>query len=317
MIALVIGGFWVGREHLWNVCRKALGRAPEVDDSDEVLSYRAAVLGLLGSTAVMVLWLWNLGMPLWGVAVFLFFALVIFVALTRVIAEGGVAVIYTPMVAADAAVSAVGTSAFFGPAGLVGLAFTRILGNDLLNFAMPHVANGLKLSEQIEGRRRRLFWGMLAAILLGMAGALWMLLYLAYTHGAINLRPVHFIWLPTYLGDYTAARIANPSGPHWLGWFHAGIGSTVMVLLMLARRYWGWWPLHPIGFPISSTFRWMAFNAFLAWLFKTPILRYGGVSAYRTVRPFFLGLVLGQFTIYGVFWVVDGLTGMVGNGLFL
>ena len=53
----------------------------------------------------MVLWLWNLGMPLWGVAVFLFFALVIFVALTRVIAEGGVALIYTPMVAADAAVS--------------------------------------------------------------------------------------------------------------------------------------------------------------------------------------------------------------------
>ena len=317
MIALVIGGFWVGREHLWNVCRKALGRAPDVDDSDEVLSYRAAVLGLLGSTGVMVLWLWNLGIPLWGVAVFLFFALVIFVALTRVIAEGGVAVIYTPMVVADAAVSAVGTSAFFGPAGLVGLAFTRILGNDLLNFAMPHVANGLKLSEQIEGRRRRLFWGMLAAILLGMAGALWMLLHLAYTHGAINLRPVHFIWLPTYLGDYTAARIANPSGPHWLGWFHAGIGSTVMVLLMMARRYWGWWPLHPIGFPISSTFRWMAFNAFLAWLFKTPILRYGGVSTYRTVRPFFLGLVLGQFTIYGVFWVVDGLTGMIGNGLFL
>ena len=61
----------------------------------------------------------------------------------------------------------------------------------------------------------------------------------------------------------------------------------------------------------------MAFNAFLAWLFKTPILRYGGVSAYRTVRPFFLGLVLGQFIIYGVFWVIDGLTGMIGNGLFL
>ena len=66
MIALVIGGFWVGREHLWNVCRKAFGRAPDVDDSDEVLSYRAAVFGLLGSTGVMVLWLWNLGMPPWG-----------------------------------------------------------------------------------------------------------------------------------------------------------------------------------------------------------------------------------------------------------
>ena len=90
-----------------------------------------------------------------------------------------------------------------------------------------------------------------------------------------------------------------------------------MGLLMLARRYWVWWPLHPIGFPISSTFHWMAFNAFLAWLIKGPILHYGGVHLYRQVRPFFLGMILGHFAIFGVFWIIDSFTGMVGNGLFL
>ena len=89
-----------------------------------------------------------------------------------------------------------------------------------------------------------------------------------------------------------------------------------MGLLLLARRYWVWWPLHPIGFPISAAFHWMAFNAFLAWLVKGPILRYGGVRAYRQVRPFFLGLILGHFTIFGVFWLIDALTGMIGNSLF-
>jgi hypothetical protein len=315
MIVLVLGSLWVGREHLINVFRKAFFGAPEVDDSDEIVSYRGAVFGLLGSVGVMTFWLWCIGIPLPGVLVFLFFMFIIFVALTRVIAEGGVAVIYTPMVPADAAMSAIGTTAF-GSSGLVGLTFARVLGNDILNFTMPHIANGLKLSGEIEGKRRLLFWGMLLAILLGSTGALWMLLYLTSTYGAINMRPGHFVWLPNYMGDYMAARINNPEEPNWLGWFHTGIGSGVMVLLLLARRFWGWWPLHPIGFPISSTFHWMAFNAFLAWLFKGPILRYGGVAMYRTMRPFFLGLILGHFTIYGVFWVVDAFTGMTGNGLF-
>ena len=245
----------------------------------------------------------------------MFAVFVIFLALTRVIVEGGVAVIYTPMIAEDAVMSGLGTS-MFQPSGLMGLTFTRIFGNDLLNFVMPHVAHGLKLAGDIPGRRRLLFWAMLLATLLGMSGALWMLLYLTSTYGAINMSRINFVWFPNYLGDYTAARINNPTGPNLLGWFHTGIGGGVMVLLLLARRFWVWWPLHPIGFPISSTFRWMAFNAFLAWLIKGPVLKYGGVSMYRAVRPFFLGLILGHFTISGVFWIVNGLTGVQGNRLF-
>ena len=315
MIVLVIGGLWVGREHLSNVFRKAFTGAADVEDDDEIVSYRGAVFGLLSGLLVMAIWLWRMGIPLLGVIALMFFVFVIFIALTRVIVEGGVAVIYAPMIAEDAVMSALGTS-IFQPSGLMGLTFTRIFGNDLLNFVMPHVANGLKLAVEIPGRRRLLFWAMLSAILLGMFGALWMLLYLTSTYGAINMSRINFVWFPNYLGDYTAARINNPTGPNLLGWFHTGIGGSVMALLLLARRFWGWWPLHPIGFPISSTFRWMAFNAFLAWLLKGPILKYGGVSTYQSVRPFFLGLILGHFTIYGIFWILNGLTGVQGNRLF-
>ena len=190
MIVLVLGGLWVGREHIGHVFRKALSNAPDIDDSDEILSYRSAVLGLIGSVGVLAGWLSLLGIPLAGIATLLFFMFIVYMALTRVVTEGGVAVIYAPLVAPDAAVSAIGTS-FFG-VGLVGLAFTRVFANDLLNFAMPHVANSLKLSGQIEGRRRYLFWGMLLALLAGIGGALWMLMHLAYTYGAINLRPPQF-----------------------------------------------------------------------------------------------------------------------------
>jgi hypothetical protein len=242
---------------------------------------------------------------------------VVFVAITRMVVEGGVAVFYLPLVSPDATVSALGTSAF-GASGMVGMVFARIWGNDpWTGFVMPHCAQGLKLSEQIGKRRRWLFWGMLGAILTGLAGSIWMLLKMAYTHGAINLSHAHFIWLTQYVYEYASEQISNPTGPSWWGWFHTGVGAFVMALLMLAQRYWAWWPLHPLGYPISSTFSWMMSSAFLAWLIKGVVLKYGGVPLYRTVRPFFLGLILGQFVIYGVFWIIDPLTGKVGNWLAL
>ena len=57
----------------------------------------------------------------------------------------------------------------------------------------------------------------------------------------------------------------------------------------------------------------MFFSVFLAWLFKTVVLRYGGPGLYLRTRPFFLGLILGQFVTAGVWYVVDHFTGTSGN----
>ena len=314
MAVLVASGLWVGREHIAQVFRKAFSGTPEVDDDDEIISYRGAVVCLLLSTAVMIWWLLDVGIPLFGALVLLAFMFAIYVALTRAVAEGGVAVIYSPMTSSDATLSALGTGVF-GPHGLLGMAWPRVFANDCLNFFMPHIANGLKLSGQIRSGRRWLFPGMMGAMILGLSGSLYMLMQLTYEYGAVNLRPPNFVWLPNYVFDYVAARIAAPTGPDATGWFHTSVGGFAMVLLLLARRFWTWWPLHPVGFAISSTLNWIAFSAFLAWLIKGPVLRYGGVQLYRQVRPFFLGMILGQFAIYGVFWIVDSFTGMVGNRL--
>ena len=47
------------------------------------------------------------------------------------------------------------------------------------------------------------------------------------------------------------------------------------------------------------------------------ILRYGGPKLYRTLRPFFLGLILGGFGSAGVWLVIDAFTGMHGNAFTL
>ena len=91
-----------------------------------------------------------------------------------------------------------------------------------------------------------------------------------------------------------------------------------MALMMWARQYLAWWPLHPIGFPIGAnpimTHVW--FSVFLAWAAKVVILRYGGARLYRRSQAFFLGLIAGQVLCNGAWLIIDYFTGEVGNALF-
>jgi len=83
---------------------------------------------------------------------------------------------------------------------------------------------------------------------------------------------------------------------------------------MFLRHRFMSWPLHYIGFPISGTyvmfFAWS--SMFLGWLFKAFILKFGGGHLYRLLRPFFLGLVLGNVVCAGVWMIVNMLTDVRG-----
>ena len=88
---LVVVGFWTGRGHLKAVFRKAFINDPTVDDSDEILSYRVAVWGMLLGLVYMGFWLNATGIPPAMVVVFLIATFVIFIGLTRIVAESGMA----------------------------------------------------------------------------------------------------------------------------------------------------------------------------------------------------------------------------------
>ena len=84
-----------------------------------------------------------------------------------------------------------------------------------------------------------------------------------------------------------------------------------MGLLMFAQHRYLWWPFHPLGFSISSVWalHFVWFSIFIAWLLKSIILKYGGASLFTKMRPFFLGLILGEFANYGVWMIIDIITG--------
>lgn len=313
MIVLVAFGLWTARRHLADVARKAFLGARDVDDSDEILSYRAAVCALLGGTAVVVYWLWAGGMPLLGVLTYLFGAFVVFLAITRVVAEGGVGYTSSQMLPQPFTVYALGSDVL-EPGGLTGLALTYSWASEFRTSVMASVANSLKLAQVGRLRKRPLFWVMVLAISVGFVSAAWMILTLCYTHGGINLR---FLGVPDYAFRFLDHKLNNPVRPSDMGarWAFTGVGGLVMALLMLARQRYLWWPIHYIGFVVGDTWvmGWAWFSVFLGGLFKAAILKYGGVRAFRALRPFFLGLILGQISCGGLWMIIDLITGAVGN----
>ena len=314
LIAMVLVGLWLGREHLKAVVLKAAGLAPHVDDSDEIMSYRGAVAGAAGGVLVMVVWLWIMGTPAWISLLFVVAALLIFIGITRIVVEAGVVQLRAPICAPDLVIQGIGSS-LVGTTGVLNLSLSYLWAADVRVFVMGTCANALKMIEEMDPRSRRLvFRGIVLALLIGALGSLWMIFHLTYKYGGVNMNSWFFHRGPSVAYE-NALRNLEPRGVYWPGvGFFAG-GGVAMALMMLARARLSWWPVHPIGFPIgaNSMTDWLWFSVFLAWAVKVCVLRFGGGSGYRRSLPFFLGILTGEVTSMGVWLVVDYFTGTIAK----
>ena len=87
----------------------------------------------------------------------------------------------------------------------------------------------------------------------------------------------------------------------------APAGFILTVVLSLLRTSFVWWPFHPAGYALALSYAMEYFwlPVMIAWLLKFLIVRYGGVKMYRAAIPFFLGLILGDYTM-GSLWAIVG-----------
>ena len=318
LIAMVLAGLWMGRAHLKAVCRKAFLGADDVNDDDEIASYRSSVFGLLISIAVMVGWLYIMGVKLWVAAVFIVVALLIFIGISRVVAEAGLAAVRSPMIAPDLMIHGLGSN-LIGASGVFNLSLSYIWCADIRIFIMALIANGLKLVEDMDRRSRRMvLWGVYLSILIGAVGSCWMVLHMAYRHGGINLVQWFFKGGPSTVFDYAVLGL-QPAGVAWDGLaFFAG-GGAAMLALMWARQHLLWWPLHPLGFAVAANHLMdkIWFSIFIAWAIKRLLLRFGGPAIYKSSVRFFLGLIMGETLCNGLWVVIDYFTGKTGNIVFI
>lgn len=308
-LGLALLALYFARPHLAETLRKAFRGDRTVDDTDEPLSYRTAWIGLLVSSALLVGFAVALGLSLGTALVFWTLFLLLALAMTRIRAEAGLP--WGPGGAGgwtgahSVIVGYEGTQSFSGQE-LTGFAFLRWMDSDMRCLPQPAEMEAMKIAASTAPRPlnpRHLTAALMAAVVVGTLAAWMSCLGLYYHYGAatagldawrVAQGHYQFEELQTWLNN------PRPFDPPRLG--GAIVGLAVVSLLAMLRSRFVWWPLHPIGYAVGNTdaMNWIWFPTLVGWLAKRLILRYGGVQIYRAALPFFLGLVLGDYAISGL-----------------
>ena len=317
MIVLVGAMLWSARRHILQVLKAGFFNRGQAADHDEMLSCRAAVWIWVGSAAYISLWLLLSGLPPLATAVFLLGAFVIFLAITRVIAQGGVGFTASTMLPQPFVVYTLGSDAI-GWRGLASVSLSYSWAAEMRTSVMASMANGFKLAQGEGVHSRRLFWGVVLALVAGLAGAAWITLYLNYTYGGINLRQ---FGVPAIAYRFLQDKLLHP-----VGWDHiqprlvfTALGAALMASMIYLQHHYLWWPLHYIGLPVGDSWvmGWAWFSVFLGWMLKAIIFKFTGTQGYQSCKPLFLGFVAGQLMGGAVWMVVDFILGEMGNFIFI
>jgi len=151
-------------------------------------------------------------------------------------------------------------------------------------------------------------WGMMFAVILGLGFGYWMHLDAAYEYGANVLEGGtseggYRIELCRRQYDAATASITSPVSPEPVKVVATLAGGVQVAILVLLRRVFLRFPLHPLGFALGFLFGRQNWSMlFLVWLCKVLILKFGGMRSYHKLLPFFLGVAFGHFVVAGMLW---------------
>jgi hypothetical protein len=162
------------------------------------------------------------------------------------------------------------------------------------------------MGDGVQLRRRKFVGVFLLALLLAMALASVTHLIIPYQKGGVNL--YYYVYNANNRWGFEDYRQHFGQGALPVGWqgpTFLVVGAAVTVLLTFLRTTLAWFPLHPLGYALASSWTMIVFwfSALVSWAIKALVLRYGGMRLYRQARPFFLGLILGEFTM-ALFWTL-------------
>ena len=300
---------WIARPHLKKVWAAAIGRE-KVDDSMEIMPYRVAVWGLIGSVVASSLWLWGMGMSLWLAA----FELVVFIGVIAIVmarstAEAGMLMTETTFRPIDI-YRMFGSIHSLGPANLTMLAFVdNLLLRDQRGLLLTGMLDSMRISDGAKIRRRSFAAVMMYAIVLAVVIAVILNIQKPYHLGGATLDAWMEQMSPTltwsdYQPYFSPHQTVDPTARWQMPVFFC-VGAVVCLFLTIMRTAFYWWPLHPLGYALAGSWTTVVFwfPCLVAWICKSLSIRYGGMGFYTKARPFFLGMILGEFGM-AVFFVL-------------
>jgi hypothetical protein len=327
-LGLVI--LWVGRHYYKNVVKQGFTfiRHEGVDPSAP-WAFRVLLL-VLGAMIGMLVWV---DLP-WTIAVLVVGTiLLLFLVMGRINAETGLFFIQSRWFPITVLIGMLGVKAF-GPKAMaiVGLV-SAVLTMDPRECLMPFLLNGLKMSENAGIKPSRIGWTAPSTYLLGLAGAMLVVLWACYDHGGPTWDGWGFGVAPTFGLNEVQKGVENLTIKHQLdasvdmqAWqrvvptflgggsepdskflWAVGAGFALVLATSILRLRFTWWPLHPVLFLCWGTFPAMAFaqSLLFGWVIKTGVTKFGGGKKYHELKPLMVGIIAGDL-LGGLLFMVIG-----------
>lgn len=270
--------------------------------------YRASYIGLAVGVLFLAAWSSVIGLTWWVAIGFFVLLFVVSLAITRVRAELG-APHEIQAFHPDQIMVAVLGSRTVGVNNLAVLSMFYWMTRGFRNDPMPNQLEALKMTHGRPIRFSSIITVIVVAAVVSLLVTYWANLHVIYAGGADAkaIGATDKQWVGGEANGNLVSWIQQPARPETTGlWFMAG-ALIFVVALSYMRREFLWWPFHPAGYALAvsyaMTYFWMP--TMVAWLAKLVITRYGGPKAYRNAIPFFLGLILGDYTV-GSIWALIG-----------
>lgn len=203
-----------------------------------------------------------------------------------------------------------GTQAL-GASNLARLSFLQpVLMNDMRTNTLPAFLRTLKLAhaqKMSAGNVRRLLGASAVAIVVTLAVTTFTSIATLYAAGGLPGYTFFTVSGPQVPFKGVASILKAQPGIDPLNWLWTAVGAAAVYGMMLARSHFLWFPLHPIGYLVAFGYGisklWLSF--FIGWAVKILIVRFGGTNTYIGVRPFMIGLILGNAAAM-VLWMLLG-----------
>ncbi len=310
-LGLFLIALWLTRRHLKGVFAQAFRpnmKSPDNRAPPEPMSYRTAIMGFILGLAFMVLFCMAGGMSFWVALSFLVLLVGLETTISRMRAELGPPMHELGWVGPDTIlVTALGARRLGGK-NLTMLTFLYFTDRTVSSHPMPHQLEGFKIAERVGINTRRLAAVMMLAILVGIISATWALLHAAYEKGVAS-GFMGYMGLPRESFARLEQQLRYPGGTNYPQLGFIGFGLLFSLTMMFLRTRFLWWPLHPVGYTLSTSgwiIHYIWFSFLLSWFIKWVILKHWHLKAYRSATPFFFGLILGEYTV-GCFWNLLGI----------
>jgi hypothetical protein len=307
-IALGLWVLWIGRRHLARALRLAVTGQSDPSDPRAPLRYRWQLLGFLISFAYMVGFCVLVGTRIWVGAVMCLLIIALYVMWARLRAETGLGFLPFPLGVEDMMLVPFGSTVFRPKevVALISLRWTYFPGfGESYEVVTGNGLEAFKIADSARITERKLLPVLCAGFLLSLAIGIYVLLTGMYHYGFYNINAANSGWLQSQMrgvGGRMYEMLSTPTQFDLNGTIGILAGGLVAIGLGLMRlRFW-WWPLHPFGYLAANCWgmHWYWQSFFAGWVFKSIVIRYGGLRLYRRTVPLAIGGILGSVVGQGL-----------------